>query len=325
MTTTMATTTMRAMVIDGVGGAERIVARDVPRPHRVGNEVLIEVVAAGVNRCDEEAREGRGDGVALTGSTSVPGHDFSGVVVETPYAAHPLRVGDAVYGMTAFPRGGGSYAPFVSVPAQSVTRRPATLSHVEAAGVPLAALSAWGMIVDLATAHEGQRILIHAAAGGVGHFAVQFASYFGAHVVATCSGRNSSWLRELGAAEVVDYAAAEFDRTVRDIDVVVNLLDDEDVARRSMSVVRPGGLFVHAPTASWDAVAAIAAEAGVRSTGFAVTPDAATLAVVSRLLDSGDVRVYIDDVYDLADAADAQRRLAQGHTRGKLVLRVADE
>lgn len=324
MATTMATT-MRAMVIDETGGADRIVARDVPRPRRIGSEVLIEVVAAGVNRCDEEAREGLGDGVAPTAFPVVPGRDFSGVVVETPYAAHPLRVGDAVYGMTAFPRGGGSYAPYVSVPAQSVTRKPPALSHVEAAGVPLAALTAWGLVVDLAKAHEGQRILVHAGAGGVGHFAVQFASYFGAHVVATGSSRNSGWLRELGAAEVVDYSVSEFDRTVRDIDVVVDLLDDVDVARRSLPVLRPGGLLVHASPSTWPAVAELATEAGVRSTGFAVTPDAATLAVVTRLLDSGDVRVYIDDVYDLADAADAQRRLGQGHTRGKLVLRVGDE
>lgn len=321
----MTPTTMHAMVIEEAGGPDRLIARDVPRPQRVGSEVLVKVTAAGVNRCDVEAREGRADGAVLGTFPAVLGHDFSGVVVETPYAAHPLRPGDAVYGMGTFPRGGGSYAEYISVPSMSVARKPASLSHVEAAGVPLAALTAWGMVVEVAKAHEGQRMLIQAGAGGVGHFAVQFASYFGAHVVATGSQRNSGWLRELGAAEVVDYSSSEFDRTTRDVDVVLNLLDDDEVATRSLAVLRPGGLMVQAPSSNREALVGRAADAGLRATGFAVTPDAATLAVIGRLLDSGDVHVYVDDVYDLADAADAQRRLEQGHTRGKLVLRVADE
>jgi hypothetical protein len=165
----------------------------------------------------------------------VLGHDFSGVVVETPYAAHPLSPGDAVYGMAPCPRSGGSYAEYISVPSLSVARKPAALSHLEAAAVPLAALTAWGMVVDVAKAHEGQRLLINAGAGGVGHFAVQFASYFGAHVVATGSQGNSAWLRELGAAEVVDYGAADVDRSVRQVDVVINL-----VATTSRPIGRSG-------------------------------------------------------------------------------------
>ena len=134
------------------------------------------------------------------------GNDFSGVVVEAPYEAHPLQPGTEVYGMGMVPRMSGAYAEYLSVPALSVIRKPSTLSHVEAAGVPLAALTAWGMVVETAKAHEGQRMLIHAGAGGVGHFAVQFAAYFGAHVIATGSQRNASWLRELGASEVIDYS-----------------------------------------------------------------------------------------------------------------------
>ena len=116
------------------------------------------------------------------------GHDFSGVVVQSPYDAHPIKPGDEVFGMVMVPRFGGSYAEYVSVPSLSVVRKPSTLSHIEAAGAPLAALTAWGMVVEVAKAHEGQRMLIHAGSGGVGHFAVQFASYFGAHVIATASG-----------------------------------------------------------------------------------------------------------------------------------------
>jgi len=318
-------TTMRAMVIERTGGPEQLVAADVPYPRRVNAEVLVRVVAAGVNRFDLETRAGRGDSDAIPAFPAVLGHDFSGVVVETPYAAHPLSPGDAVYGMAPCPRSGGSYAEYISVPSLSVSRKPATLSHLEAAAVPLAALTAWGMVVDVAKAHEGQRLLINAGAGGVGHFAVQFASYFGAHVVATGSQGNSAWLRELGAAEVVDYGAADVDRSVRQVDVVINLVDDDVEADRSLRLLRPGGLAVHAPLSSGPAFAEKAAQAGIRSTGFAVSPDGATLAVISRLLDSGDVRVYVDEVYDLVDARDAHTRLERSHTRGKLVLRVADD
>jgi NADPH:quinone reductase-like Zn-dependent oxidoreductase len=321
----MTHTTMRAMVIEKTGGPEELIAADLPWPCRVGSDVLVAVHAAGVNRVDAEARAGRADSGAVRAWPAVLGHDFSGVVVEAPYAAHPLRPGDEVFGMAAFPHTSGTYAEYISVPATSLARKPATLSHVEAAGVPLAALTAWGMVVEVAKAHEGQRVLVQAGAGGVGHFAVQLASYFGAHVVATGSQRNSSWLRELGAAEVVDYGSAELARSVRDVDVVIGLVDDDDVAEQSLAVLRPGGLAVHAPVRSWRAFAEKAEAAGVRSTGFAVCPDASTLGVLSRLIDSGDLRVHVDDIYDLADAADAHSRLEQTHTRGKLVLRVADE
>src|SRR5690606_14037644 len=121
------------------------------------------------------------------------------------YESHPIKPGDPVYAMTMVPRTGGAYAEYASVPAMFVARKPTSLSHVEAAGVPLAALTAWGAVVEVARAHEGQRILIHAGAGGVGHFAVHFAAFFGAHVIATGSPRNETWLRERGAREFVDY------------------------------------------------------------------------------------------------------------------------
>lgn len=140
------------------------------------------------------------------------------------------------------PRYSGSYAEYVSVPSVSIARKPSTLSHVEAAGVPLAALTAWGMVVELAKAHEGQRILIHAGSGGVGHFAVQFAAYFGASVIATGSTRNLQWLRELGAAQVIDHTAERFDELLSGVDVVIDLVGNvhDDTGSRSLRVLRPG-------------------------------------------------------------------------------------
>ena len=319
-------TTMRAMTIPGAGGPEVLTLAEVERPVRIAAELLVRVVAAGVNPIDAKTRAGKGGFAALAGFPAILGADFSGVVVEAPYAAHPFQPGTEVCGMALVPRTPGAYAEYVSVNSLSVIRKPSALSHVEAAAVPVAALTAWGMVVETAKAHEGQRILIHAGAGGVGHFAVQFAAYFGAHVIATGSQRNHGWLRELGAAEVIDYAAERFEDRAAGVDVVIDLIGNvkDDTATRSLSVLRSGGLLVNAPSGSWPTMAQEAEAAGVRATGFQVTPDGSTLSVISRLLDSGDVRVFVDRVFDLEDAAEAHRAIEGGHTRGKLVLKVAD-
>src|SRR5690606_37824052 len=185
-------------------------------------------------------------------------------------------------------------------------------------------LTAWGMVVDVAKAHQGQRMLIHAGSGGVGHFAVQFARYFGAHVIATGSARNQDWLRELGASEVIDYTATRFEDATSDIDVVIDLIGNvhDDTGSRSLSVLSPGGLIVNAPTGSWPTFLEEAAAAGVRATTYKVAPDGDTLSTISRLLESRDVRVFVDQVFDLSDVADAHRALESGHTRGKIVLTV---
>jgi NADPH:quinone reductase-like Zn-dependent oxidoreductase len=318
--------TMRAMAMTQAGEPEVLALTEVDRPVRVNAEVLVRVVAAGVNPIDAKTRAGKGAYAGITGFPVVLGNDFSGIVEEAPYEAHPLQPGTEVYGMGMVPRMSGAYAEYLTVNALSVVKKPSLLSHVEAAAVPLAALTAWGMVVETAKAHEGQRMLIHAGAGGVGHFAVQFAAYFGAHVIATGSARNTSWLRELGAAEVLDYTSERFDEVLDPVDTVIDLIGNvsDDTGTRSLRVTRPGGLIVNGPTGSWPSMVADAAAAGVRATGYRVTPDGSTLAVVSRLLESGAVKVYVDHVYDLDDAADAHRAIEGGHTRGKLVLKVAE-
>ncbi|HWR86331.1 MAG TPA: NADP-dependent oxidoreductase [Rhodoglobus sp.] len=318
--------TMRAVVIDETGGPDVLRPAEVARPSRVNAEFLVKVVAAGVNPIDAKSRSGRGASAAFAQFPVILGNDFSGLVVESSYRGHPIRPGDEVYGMTMVPRFGGSYAEYLTVPATCIARKPKALSHVEAAGVPLAALTAWGAVVDVGKAHEGQRMLIHAGAGGVGHFAVQFAAFFGAHVIATGSGRNADWLHELGAREVVDYSAARFEDELRDVDVVIDLIGNvaADTGSRSLRVLKPGGLIVNVPTGSWPTMAEEAAAAGVRASEYRVPADGATLAVISRLLDSGDLRVFVDQVFDLDDAAAAHVALETGHTRGKIVLKVSD-
>ncbi|GEP48541.1 NADP-dependent oxidoreductase [Microbacterium saccharophilum] len=318
--------TMRAVVFDAPGGPDVLREAAVPVPSPVMSELLVRIVAAGANPIDAKTRAGRGVAGAIPAFPSTLGFDFSGVVVKAPYEAHPLPVGTEVFGMASFPRSGGTYAEYAVVPSLSVARKPASLSHVAAAGVPLAALTAWGLVVETAHAHEGQRILIHAGSGGVGHFAVQLAAYFGAHVTTTGSERNLAWLRELGASVVIDYATTRFEDVTGDVDVVIDLVGNvhDDTGSRSLTVLRPGGLYVMVPSGGWPEYAAEAAAAGVRATSYKVIPDGGVLSTIARLLDSGAIQVYVDRVFDLSDAAAAHRELERGHSRGKIVLAVGD-
>jgi NADPH:quinone reductase-like Zn-dependent oxidoreductase len=316
---------MRAMVINRTGEPEVFEPAELPVPPKFGAELLVRVVAASINPIDAKTRAGR-SAAAIPGYPAVLGHDFSGVVVESPFEACAFQPGDEVFGMVPVPRHSGSFAEFVVASTLHVARKPASLGHLEAAAVPLAALTAWGLVVDVAKAREGQRLLIHAGAGGVGHFAVQFAAHFGASVIATGSARNAEWLRELGASEVIDYTVTRFEDVVQGVDTVIDLIGNvhDDTGTRSLKVLRPGGLIVNVPTGSWPGFGADAAAAGMRATHFKLAPDGRALEGIATLLDSGDIRVNVDKVFELDRIADAHRALEEGHTRGKIVLRVSE-
>jgi len=318
--------TMRALVIDRPGSPEELHLADVPVPVPVLDELLVRVVAAGVNPIDAKTRSGKGVSAAITGYPVVLGNDFSGVVVRSPYEGFALKPGDEVYGMARVPRTGGTYAEYVAVTALSVTRKPARLSHVEAAALPVAALTAWGMVVEMAAAKPGQRMLVHAGSGGVGHLAIQIAKSFGVHVTATGSTGSLDFLRELGADDVIDYTTTRFEEQVRDLDAVIDLIGNvhDNTGSRSLGVIRPDGILVNAPTGSWPTMAEEAAAAGIRATGYKVSSDARTLDRISALMDSGAVRVHVDRVFALAEGAAAHHVVEAGHTRGKIVLRVTE-
>lgn len=317
---------MRAAVIDHTGDPDVLHVAEVPRAVHVSAEVLVRVAAAGVNPIDAKTRDGGGVSSQLCAYPAILGNDFSGVVAESPYEAHPLAVGERVYGMLTVPRTPGSYAEYAPVPSLSLTRAPKNLSLTEAAGVPLAALTAWGAVVDVADVGRGQRVLVHAGAGGVGHFAVQFAALRGAEVYATASARNAEWLRGLGASGVIDYRTARFEDEVGDLDAVIDLIGNvhDETGTRSLRVLKPGGIVVNVPTGSWPSVAGDAAAAGMRGSHYKVSPDGARLAHITELIESGDVTVHIDRTFPLEEAAEAHRELEKGHTRGKIVLVVDD-
>ncbi|MFH8810024.1 NADP-dependent oxidoreductase [Streptomyces hygroscopicus] len=324
MSTSTSTSTMRAVVQDTTGGPEVLRVAEVERPRPLPTEVLVRVRAAGVNPVDWKTRQGAGMAGVLGEPPFILGWDVSGVVEEVGFGVTTLAPGDEVYGMPWFPREAGGYAEFVTAPSRQFAVKPASLSHEEAAAVPLAALTAWQILVDTARVTAGQRVLVHAAAGGVGHFAVQFARHLGARVVGTARESRHEWLRRLGAAELVDYTAQRFEDVVEDVDVVIDLLgeDLDATSTRSLKVLRKGGLLVAVPGGVGPELRRAADERGVRTSGFLVEPDGAALTTIAALIDKGEVAVEVEDVFPLEEAARAHARGEDGHTRGKLVLRV---
>ncbi|MFI1172231.1 NADP-dependent oxidoreductase [Streptomyces melanogenes] len=318
--------TMRAVTQSAFGGPEVLRVTEAPRPVPLPTEVLVRVVSAGVNPVDVKTREGHGMAGVLGEPPFVLGWDVSGVVEEIGFGVHTLEVGDEVYGMPWFPRAAGGHAEYVTAPARQFARKPASLDHDGAAAVPLAALTAWQILVDTADVRPGQRVLVHAAAGGVGHFAVQIAKHLGAHVIATASAGKHAWLKELGADEVVDYTATRFEQELSDVDLVVDLVGDEidSTSTRSLAVLRPGGLLVAVPSGVSEELAGKAAVAGVRARPFLVEPDGTALTTLAGLIDAGAIKVEVAAVLPLEQAAEAHRQQASGRTRGKIVLRVAE-
>ncbi|WP_333748606.1 NADP-dependent oxidoreductase [Streptomyces sp. IBSBF 2394] len=316
---------MRAVILKEFGGQEVLTAAEVERPEPLPTEVLVRVHAAGVNPVDWKTRQGQG----MAGLQSLPlilGWDVSGVVEKVGFGVTTLRPGDEVYGMPWFPRAANGYAEYVTAPARQWARKPASLDHVHAAAVPLAALTAWQIVVDTADVQTGQSVLVTAAAGGVGHFAVQFARHLGAHVIATASASRHAWLKELGAEETIDYTTTRFEDVAADVDVVIDLVGDgpDRTSTRSLRALRRGGLLVAVPGGVSPELAAAAETAGVRVVPFLVEPDGPALTAIASLIDDGEVAVEVEETFPLEQAAAAHTRGEAGRTRGKLVLTIGD-
>ncbi|GAA3713100.1 NADP-dependent oxidoreductase [Streptomyces tremellae] len=317
---------MRAVVQDALGGPEVLHPGRVAKPSPLPTEIQVEVHAAGVNPVDWKSRADGGVAGLLGEPPFVLGWDVSGVVSEVGFGVHTLKVGDEVYGMPWFPRPAGAYAEYVTAPSRHFALKPRSIDHDRAAAVPLAALTAWQILVDTAHVEKGQRVLVHAAAGGVGHFAVQIAKHLGAYVIGTASAAKHDWLRALGADEVVDYTSVRFEDAVSDVDAVIDLVGDEvdATSTRSLATLRRGGILVAVPSGASPDLAERAAARGVRANAFLVEPDGPALARIAELIDLGAIRVEVADVLPLDSAAEAHRRGEQGRTQGKIVLHVRD-
>ncbi len=304
----------RAVRIHRFGGPDVLQIEDVPVPEPQDDEVVVRVHAASINPVDYKTREGSYPAVKEDQLPVILGRDLSGTVELLGTRAHTLKKGDPIFAMLGRDR--GAYARYVLVKAVEMVAKPQRLEHVQAAAVPLAGMTAWQGLFEHGGLQAGQRVLIHGGAGGVGHFAVQFAKARGATVLTTVAGDDLGFARELGADQAIDYKSQRFEDLARDIDVVLDLIGGE-TQDRSWSVLKPGGIIVSTLTKPDEAKAR---QHGARGTNFMAHTNAEQLAEIGRLIDEGKVRPFIAGVFPFDIVQAAQRRLEQGNVRGKIVL-----
>ena len=312
-------TTMKAMRIHAYGGPELLHYEDAPQPRIKPDDLLIRVRAAAVNPVDWKIREGYLQGFLNHQLPLILGWDVAGTVVEVGPQATGFKVGDEVYARPDIERD-GAYAEYIAVKASEAALKPATLDFIHAAAVPLAALTAWQSLVDAAQVQAGQTVLIHAAAGGVGSFAVQLAKARGARVIATASAVNTGIAAELGTDQFIDYTSTRFEQVAKEVDVVLDTIGG-DIQERSWQVLKPGGILVSVISPPPEATAAAH---GVRSAFVFIDPSGPQLTQIAQLIDQGRMKPIIHTVLPLNEARQAQVISQGGHARGKLVLHVAD-
>lgn len=308
---------MEAVQLHEFGGPDVLKLEQVARPEIGEKDLLVRVYAAGVNPIDWKIRKGPGLGNRLP---YIPGFDVSGVVEHAGTSITRFKIGDPVFAMLDLRRGGG-YAQYTIVRESEATTKPANLTHIEAAGVPLVALTAWQALFDRGQLDRYQRILIHGGAGGVGSMAVQLAKNRGAYVIATASEENHAFLKSIGADEVIDYRKQKFEEVISNVDVILDTIGG-DTQERSWRVLNKGGCLVSivGPPSQQKA-----RQFGVHATSLLVQPRADQLAQIAKLFEEGKIKPVVSHVFPLADAAKAHEQSETRHTRGKIVLQVIPE
>ncbi|WP_237522661.1 NADP-dependent oxidoreductase [Streptomyces sp. SID1328] len=314
-------TTMRAVRQHTFGGPQVLRIDQAPRPKPLWTEALVRVHAAGVNPVDGKTREGGGISSAQGGLPMTLGWDVSGVVEEVGSGVTRFAPGDEVYGMVNFPRVGAGYAEYVTVDSGQLCRKPESLDHTEAAALPLAALTAWQSLVHVGGAGPGSRVLVHGAAGGLGHLAVQIARARGAaYLYGTVRG-DASALRAMGLDEPIDYTRARFENAAHDVDVVIDTVGG-DYGLRSLDTMRPGGVLISLPEPPEPQAVREAERRGLRAVSLTVEADRSDLESLTTLVDAGALRPVLAEVLPLEQAAKAHELIESGHVHGKIVLTV---
>lgn len=309
---------MKAVRVHEYGGPEQLRLEDVPQPKAQSGQVLVRISATSVNPIDYKLASGVMRQIMPIKFPWIPGGDFSGAVEEVGPGVTGFKKGDTVYGDAS---GGGAYAEFYAGPVTMIARKPQKLGHVEAASVPLAGQTAWQGLFDHGRLARGETVLIHAAAGGVGSFAVQLAHWKGATVLATASAANANYVKSLGADSVIDYKATPFESVAKNVDLVFDLIGG-DTQRRSYGVLKPGGRLV---ATSQPPSEAEAAKHHVEATMMQMKAAATNLTQLTELLDAGKIKTIVSKTYPLAKVRDAWTELIAGRTRGKTVLEIVSD
>lgn len=311
---------MKAILLNEAGGVDKLILSDIAEPSIGHDEVLIDVKAVSINPVDVKTRAGRG----LWGRLKdlhplILGWDLSGTVVKVGSGVTQFHQGDDVFGMVNFPGHGKSYAARVAAPAHHLALKPVNITHGQAAAATLAALTAYQTMVKHAKVLAGQRVLIHAAAGGVGHFAVQLAKYLGAYVIGTSSAANRDFVFALGADEHIDYRARRFEDAVSNIDFVLDMLGG-DIIPRSLEVMKRGGTIISIPTGLNAEVTALAEAKGIHGSFILVQSSGDDMRVIANLLERGVLKPHVSASFPFERMGDAHLQIESGRTVGKVVL-----
>ena len=309
--------TMKAVVVNQYGGPEVLKYQDAPRPEPKDDEILVRVMAAGVNPVDSYVRQGR------FGKGNLPmiiGSDIAGVVEKTGATAKKFKPGDAVYCYLSVMRGGG-YAEFAIARESETALKPKNIDFITAAAVPLAGTTAWQALIDSGKIEKGQTVLIHGGSGGVGSFAIPIAKARGTKVIATASSEHQPTLKQLGVDHAIDYTTTKFEDVVKDVDLVLNCVRADALAR-SYGVVKKGGTIV---SITDEPDQTECAKRGITCSRMGANPDAKVLEELTKLIEAGKMRPVVSQTLPLAEASKAHQQIETRHTLGKIVLKVAEE
>src|SRR5712691_10681277 len=312
--------TMKAIVVHNYGGPEDLKYEDTQRPEPKDDQILVRVIAAGVNPVDGMIRSGMFAKYEKAAFPMIPGSDIAGVVEKAGGKITKFKVGDPVYAYVSLTNGGG-YAEYTVATQAEAAPKPKSLTYGEAAAVPVVALTAWQALIDTAKLRAGQTVLIHGGSGGVGTFAIQIAKARGAKVIATASTPNQDLLKQLGADVAVDYTKQKFEDVAKDVDVVLDSVGKDTLAR-SYGVVKKGGIIVSLVARPDQAELD---KHGIRGAPLGVEPNSDELAEITKLIDERKIKVIVSQTLPLAEAAKAQAQADTHHTRGKIVLKVAEK
>ena len=312
--------TMKAVVIHEYGGPEVLKYEEVPRPEPQADQILVRVIAAGVNPVDGMIRSGTFAKNGKRAFQIILGGDIAGVIEKVGSKITKFKLGDPVFAYISLDSGGG-YAQYALVTEREAAPKPKSLTYVEAAAVPIVALTAWQALIDTAKLNTGQTVLIHGGSGGVGTFAIQIAKARDAKVIATASTANQDFLKELGADVAIDYTRQKFEDIAKDVDVVLDSIGKDTLAR-SYGVVKKGGIIVSLVARPNESELE---KHGVRGEALSVDPNSDELTEIGKLIDDKKIKVIVSQTFPLSEAIKAQQQVATGHTRGKIVLKVADE
>ena len=299
---------------------ENLVKTELAVPEISDNEVLIKVKDFSINPVDIKTRLGRGHASRLKEyNPIILGWDISGTIIQTGKSVASLKTGDEVFGMINFPGHGKAYAEYVAAPESHLALKPVNVTHEDASAATLAALTAWQLLKEKIRVKPGDRILIHSAAGGVGHYAVQMSRHLGAYVIGTSSARNREFVLTLGASEHIDYEGQIFENVVKNIDFVLDTIGGEYIDR-SLKVLKPGGTIISIPSGASEFIREKANAKGMNGDTFRVQSDGKNMKEIAGLLEKGIVKSYISKVFSIDEIQDAHRQIETGRTKGKIVV-----